>query len=157
MKTRYSLHYPSSQHLFAAPVVAQTGASSGSAQTGAGPGSALTGNQSGGESPVLPFANPAGPIGKPHPGYNFFGSFRLRAEDFNWYPTNKANGAYTFGGALFRGGFLRQTSRDDEFLELALPVLINLPTEASASAPQGALGSGATYRTQNGGKVANVL
>ena len=134
--------------LFAAPATAQTSASAGSA---------LTGNQLGGESPVLPVANPAGPLGKPKPGYNFFGSFRLRVEDYNWYPTDKANGAYTFGGGLARGGFLRQTSRDDEFLELALPFYINLPTQALATAPQGPLGSGATYRAQNGGRVANIF
>ena len=115
------------------------------------------GSQSGGESPVLPVTSPAGPIGKPKSGYNFFGSFKLRAEDFNWYPTDKANGAYTFGGALLRGGFLRQTSHDDEFLEFSLPVYINLPTLAIASAPQGALGSGATYYGQNGKRVANVF
>ena len=147
MKTRYSL-LSFIAILFAAPAVAQNGAA---------PGSALTGTQLGGETPVLPVANPAGPIGKPKPGYNFFGSFRLRAEDFNWYPTDKADGAYTFGGALLRGGFLRQTSRDDEFLELAVPIYINLPTQAIASAPQGALGSGATYYTQNGKRVANVF
>ena len=52
---------------------------------------------------------------------------------------------------------MRQTSRDDTFLELALPLYINLPTQAIASAPQGALGSGATYYAQNGSKVANVF
>ena len=147
MKTRYPF-LSLIAILFASPAAAQTAAPSGSA---------LTGTQRGAETPVLPAASPSGPIGKPKPGYNFFGSIRLRAEDFNWYPTDKANGAYTFGGLLARGGFLRQTSRDDEFLELALPLYINLPTQAIASAPQGQLGSGATYYAQNGSRVANVF
>ncbi len=107
-------------------------------------------------APLLPVASPAGPL-KPRPGYNFFGSVKLRVEDYNWFPTDKANGAYTFGVALFRAGFLHQTSRTDELLELAAPVLINPPTQANASAPQSALGAGATYYAQNGSKVANVF
>ncbi|MEP6755479.1 MAG: alginate export family protein [Chthonomonadales bacterium] len=86
------------------------------------------------------------------PPIQYFGSLRLRAEDWNWFPTDKANGAYNFVGGILRFGANRSTSKDDVFLELAAPILWNLPSHAIASAPQGQLGQGASYFASQHGK-----
>lgn len=98
---------------------------------------------------------PTAPVLKP--GYQFFGSARLRLEDWNWFPTDKANGAYTFLGTLIRAGVMRQTRTEDVTLELAAPILAGLPTRAIATAPQGALGQGANYRDANHGQIASLF
>ena len=90
-------------------------------------------------------------------GFQFFLSERLRVEDNNWWPTDKANGAYTFLGSMLRFGVSRQTPRDDFFLELQNTTLVNLPTKAIASAPQGQLGQGAAYFAGNGSQVASLF
>lgn len=95
----------------------------------------------------------AAPTGK----WTFFGTERLRVEDWNWFPTDKANGAYTFVNSLLRAGVMRKTSRDDVMLEFAAPMLLNLPTKAVASAPQGALGLGANDYAQNHRQVATAF
>ena len=92
-----------------------------------------------------------------HTGFYFSGSWRLRLEDYNWWPTDKANGAYTFLASVLKLDFARQTKKDDEFLELQQTSLINMPTKATASAPQGALGLGATYYDANGSQVASMF
>ena len=89
--------------------------------------------------------------------YHFFGSFKARIEDYNYFPSRKADGAYTYGGTLLRFGVRRETRTDDFLLELAQPTLINLPTRASAPSPQGALGQGASYFAANGGHVASLF
>ncbi len=90
-------------------------------------------------------------------GFQFFLTERLRAEDNNWWPTDKANGAYTFLGSVLRFGVSRQTAHDDFFLEMQNTTLVNLPTKAIASAPQGQLGQGATYFAGNGSQVASLF
>ncbi len=96
---------------------------------------------------------PPAPDGK----WKFFGSERLRVEDWNWFPTPKANGAYTFVGSLLRAGVMRSTSREDVLVEFAAPGLFGLPTKASPAAPQGALGQGANYYGQDHRQVLEVF
>ena len=107
-------------------------------------------------------ANEARQPAKPAPatpdkGYVFAGSLRLRVEDQNYFPTSKANGAYTFLGGALRYGVTRQTKLADYMVELEAPFLFGLPTKAIASAPQGQLGHGATYFAANGSQVASVF
>jgi hypothetical protein len=90
-------------------------------------------------------------------GFQFFLTERLRVEDNNWWPTDKANGAYTFLGSVLRFGVSRQTAHDDFFIELQNTTLIDLPTRAVASAPQGQLGQGASYFVSNGSQVASLF
>ena len=93
----------------------------------------------------------------PPSGLKITGSMRLRVEDWNWFPTGKTDGAYSFVGALLRVGGVYQTPRTEGMFELAAPALVGLPTHATASAPQGALGQGANYRDANRGQVASLF
>lgn len=110
------------------------------------------------EKPVETTAQPNKLAPAPPPkGYVFFGSLRVRVEDQNFFPTPKANGAYTFTGGALRFGVTRQTNNEEITLEMEAPFLFNLPTKAIASAPQGQLGHGATYFAANGSRVANFF
>src|SRR5580658_7686894 len=89
--------------------------------------------------------------------YHYFGSFKARIEDTNYFLSSKANGDYVYGGSLLRFGVRRETHTDDFMLELAVPTLYNPPTKATAPSPQGALGQGATYFASNGSQVASLF
>jgi len=89
-------------------------------------------------------------------GWILFGSLRARLEDQNFFPTPKANGAYTYFANTLKLGAMRQTAPVDYLIEFESPGLWNLPTQAIATAPQGQLGHGATYRAINGGQVASL-
>ncbi len=90
-------------------------------------------------------------------GFQFFLTERLRDENYNWWPTDKANGAYNFAGLLLRFGVSRQTTQNDFFLEMQNTTFINLPTKAIATAPQGQLGQGASYFASNHSQVASLF
>jgi hypothetical protein len=77
------------------------------------------------------------------------GSLRLRLEDWDWFDTNAADGNYTFGAALLRLAVGQQKERFDWQVEGAFPLLIQLPEQAIAPAPQGQLGVGANYYAAN--------
>lgn len=90
-------------------------------------------------------------------GWQLFGSWRVRPEIWNWFPTSKADGSYSYVGSVLKLGAERRTSHEDILLELEQPSLFNLPTKAIASAPQGQLGLGANYYAANGGQVASLF
>ncbi len=98
----------------------------------------------------------AAPAQKQSP-WQFTLSERLRVEDWNWWPTPKANGAYTFVGSQLRFGLVHRTPREEFTIELEQPTLANLPTKAIASAPQGQLGHGASYFAASGSQVASLF
>ncbi|HZP81514.1 MAG TPA: alginate export family protein [Chthonomonadaceae bacterium] len=100
---------------------------------------------------------PAAPPPAPQPGWHLFGSWRVRPELWNFFPTSKADGSYLFTGSMLRIGVQRHTSREETLLELEQPTLIDLPTQAVATAPQGQLGQGASYFAANGGQVASLF
>jgi len=77
-----------------------------------------------------------------------FASIRSRAYVWNWFGDNPA-GDYFYPATLIRGGIARKTPSWDWQIEFALPVLLNLPTDAVLPAPQGQLGLGATYFAAN--------
>ncbi|PYR50982.1 MAG: hypothetical protein DMF89_07545 [Acidobacteria bacterium] len=79
-----------------------------------------------------------------------FGSLRTRSYSWNWFGASP-NGDYTYPGSLARLGFSQSKKPYDWQLELALPLLLNLPSTAVAPPPQGQLGLGATYLAANDG------
>lgn len=87
----------------------------------------------------------------PPGGTTVTGSVRLRPERWDWFtPTAEFDGRYSFFGAVVRGGIGAKRPRYDWQIDLATPVLLGLPADAVASAPQGQLGFGGTYRAENG-------
>jgi len=82
------------------------------------------------------------------------GSMRARWEVWNWFtpgavPNGQENNRYYFQDTFVRLGAGYQLDGVRAFAELMSPGLFNLPDNAAASAPQGALGLGATYYTAN--------
>ena len=53
-------------------------------------------------------------------GWTLFGSLRVRVEDQNFFPTPKANGAYTYVAETLQFGIMRQTSQVDYLLDEGL-------------------------------------
>jgi len=76
------------------------------------------------------------------------GSFRIRIESWDWFHGN-ANYEYAYPGSLFRVSFSETKKTSDWRLELAAPVLIDLPNDAIAPGVQGQLGLGASYFAAN--------
>src|SRR5579871_772643 len=82
------------------------------------------------------------------------GSMRARWEVWNWFTpgavrNGQDNNRYYFQDAFVRLGAGYRFDGIGMFTELMTPVLLNLPSNAAAPAPQGALGLGATYYTAN--------
>jgi hypothetical protein len=80
---------------------------------------------------------------------NFYGLYRFRLEDWNWFPTPKANGAYTFETSVLRLGVTRTSPLDDFTLEIEQPAIIGVPHNASGSGSIGSLGYGPSYYAAN--------
>lgn len=79
------------------------------------------------------------------------GSIRLRAENWSFFESPGYNDDYTFFAGLLRAGASQQVNPNlDWQLELAAPMLWNLPDDAVAPAPRGQLGFGGTYFAANG-------
>lgn len=78
------------------------------------------------------------------------GSLRLRFESWEWFETNAAENSYNFGAATLRLSLGQQLEKFEWQVEGAFPVLIGLPDNAIAPAPQGQLGLGANYFAANG-------
>lgn len=82
----------------------------------------------------------------------FFGSARARAENWSFFDAPGYDSDYTFIGALLRASAAQQVNKNlDWQVELAAPLLFNLPEDAIAPAPQGQLGLGGSYFAANGG------
>lgn len=80
---------------------------------------------------------------------NYHGSIKSRVPVWLWFEAPPANDDYVFSGNLFRFGVGQERARFDWFAELAVPVLLGLPDDAIAPAPQGLLGLGANYYVAN--------
>lgn len=89
--------------------------------------------------------------------WQLFGSWRLRSELWNWFPTDKARNDYDFNASLLRFGITRQNRHEETTLEIEQPTLIGLPTISTAPAPQGQLGLGSSYRVASGSQVASLF
>ena len=88
---------------------------------------------------------------------NFSGSLRLRAENWHWFETDAADSDYTFGAALLRLGLGQRREKWDWQVEAAAPLLVGLPENAVAPAPQGQLGFGGSYYAANGRRDGSVF
>ena len=82
-------------------------------------------------------------------GLTISGSLRGRAENWSWFDSPLGQSDYTFGALLFRLSVSQKRESFDWLIEGLSPWLINLPTQAILSAPQGQLGLGATYYAAN--------
>lgn len=78
------------------------------------------------------------------------GSLRVRFESWDWFESSAAENSYNFGAAILRLSLSQQLERFEWQVEGAFPVLIGLPDNAIAPAPQGQLGLGANYFASNG-------
>nr|MDQ3012651.1 alginate export family protein [Acidobacteriota bacterium] len=100
---------------------------------------------------------PATPLPIKIGNITFSGSLRLRAESWDWFETDKADGNYTFGAATLRIGFSQSKEHIEWMVEGEAPVLVGVPDNAIAPAPQGQLGLGATYFAANGQQNASLI
>jgi hypothetical protein len=76
------------------------------------------------------------------------GSLRSRLELWDWFE-GAAENSYGFSGNIFRLSLSQKRPGLDWSIELAAPVLLALPDNALAPAPQGPLGLGANYFADN--------
>ena len=86
----------------------------------------------------------------------FSGSLRTRVENWHWFDTSAADPDYTFGASLLRLSLSQVKPKLDWHLEVAVPIMINLPENSIAPAPQGQLGLGASYFAASGRQDASV-
>ena len=102
--------------------------------------------------PQAPAAKPAAAPAAPAPikwgNVTVSGSVRTRLEMWDWMQGN-ANSGYAFSGNIFKLSLASKFGRGDWQLELAAPVLLGMPDDATAAAPQGPLGLGALYSNAN--------
>jgi hypothetical protein len=77
------------------------------------------------------------------------GTLRLRVYGWDWFQPSSGNKAYGYSGSLFRLNFAEKLKNWDWDAELAVPFLLGLPDNATAEAPQGALGLGSNYYSAN--------
>jgi hypothetical protein len=77
------------------------------------------------------------------------GSLRTRVESWDWFD-GTGNSDYAYPASILRLSFSESRKPFDWQLELALPVLLGLPSDAIAPGAQGQLGLGAAYFAANG-------
>lgn len=100
-------------------------------------------------SPPSQDAAPAPPAPLKIGGITVTGSFRTRAEDWQWFKGDTADNSYLYSGNLFRIAFSQSREFFDWQLEFEAPFLLGLPSNAVATGTQGQLGFGATYYVAN--------
>ncbi|MBI4165517.1 MAG: alginate export family protein [Acidobacteria bacterium] len=82
-------------------------------------------------------------------GIRFSGSVRIRSEAWGWFNASPADPNYAFFASLLRLSLRQDRNKWDWQVEVAQPLLANLPENAIAPAPQGQLGMGASYYAAN--------
>ena len=82
-------------------------------------------------------------------GIRFSGSLRVRPEVWDWFDTTAAEPNYTYFASLLRLSFSQERPGWDWQAEFAQPLLLGLPENSIAPAPQGQLGLGANYFAAN--------
>lgn len=85
------------------------------------------------------------------------GSLRMRFESWDWFESNTAENSYNFGAATLRVSLSQQLEKFEWQVEAAAPLLIGLPNNAIAPAPQGQLGLGAAYYAANGRQDGSIF
>lgn len=82
---------------------------------------------------------------------DFTATLRLREYVWDWFqPVAPYQNQYAYSGDLLRLNFAEKSGSFDFDEELAVPFLLDMPKNATAPAPQGALGLGSNYFTANG-------
>jgi Alginate export len=76
------------------------------------------------------------------------GSFRTRLEMWDFFQGN-ANNSYAYSGNIFKLSFAQTLKKIDWQVELAAPILLGMPSDANAPAPQLQLGLGGNYYAAN--------
>jgi Alginate export len=77
------------------------------------------------------------------------GSDRTRVYAWDWFTPPAGNNEYSYVGNLLRLNLAESRGSWDWDAEFAAPVLLGLPNNATAPAPQGALGLGSNYFSAN--------
>jgi hypothetical protein len=78
-------------------------------------------------------------------------TLRSRVYAWDWFQTSGAyQNEYAYSGNLLRLNFAEKRGALDLDAEIAAPFLLGLPDDATAPAPQGALGLGSNYYSANG-------
>jgi hypothetical protein len=81
----------------------------------------------------------------------FTASLRTRIYSWDWFqPAGSYENQYNYSGSLLRLNFAEKKGPFDFDFEIAAPLMFNLPVNATAPAPQGALGLGSNYFGSNG-------
>jgi hypothetical protein len=80
----------------------------------------------------------------------FTGSLRSRLYVWDWFQPASGANRYEYSGNLLRLNFSEKLNAWDWDVEFAVPFLLGLPPNATAAAPQGALGLGSNYYSANG-------
>lgn len=110
------------------------------------------------QASVAPAAKPpAGPAPIRIGSLTLSGSLRLRFESWGWFDTPAAESSYNFGAALLRLSLGQKKDRYEWLVEGAAPLLLGLPNNSIAPAPQGQLGLGAAYYAANGNRDGSVF
>jgi Alginate export len=78
------------------------------------------------------------------------GMFRARGYAWDWFEAPSGENQYGYSGNILRVNFAERRKGWDWDAELAAPFLLGLPDNATAPAPQGALGLGSNYYSANG-------
>ena len=77
------------------------------------------------------------------------GSVRTRVYDWDWFVPAAGDNSYGYSGTQARISFSERLAHWDWTTEFELPMILGLPSNATAAAPQGALGLGSNYYTAN--------
>jgi hypothetical protein len=96
-----------------------------------------------------PDAGPAGAA--PASDIQFTGSLRSRLYVWNWFQADSGTNRYAYTGNILRLNLAQKLAGWEWDAEFAVPVLLGMPDNATAPAPQGALGLGSNYSTSNDG------
>ncbi len=82
---------------------------------------------------------------------DFTAALRVREYVWDWFRTAAPyQNQYAYSGDLLRLNFAEKRGALDLDAEIAVPFLLDLPNNATAPAPQGALGLGSNYFAANG-------
>ncbi len=98
-------------------------------------------------SPVLAQSDQSAPL--EIDGVTFSGSIRERYEAWDWFTPADGQNLYGYSGTLMRFSFSQKKQNYDWNIEMAVPVLLGIPTGAVVAAPQGQLGLGGNYYAAN--------
>ena len=77
------------------------------------------------------------------------GTLRSRIYAWDWFQPTSGDNEYAYSGNILRLNFAEKRKGWDWDAEFAVPFLLGLPDNATAPAPQGALGLGSNYYTAN--------